>query len=243
MRVINCHAHFHGPDEVEEKRALWDSMGYEKICMSFQNDEVLKLAQRYPDYIIPFYHVNLDEEGPDAVDAAKERGFHGLKLIGPQRPYSHESYFPVYERAEALGMPALIHTGFLAFHAGRGVRQENLHPTYLITIGTYFPKARRPRFMRWKASRTWWTSRKVEDAGPSSANSSLSRRLVSRTRRPRKRVSLAKSGRSFDGCSADHGHTRQRRVSKRTGGGARSTRRQHRMRARSILVTKPAWGV
>ena len=29
MRVINCHAHFHGLDEVEEKRALWDGLGYE----------------------------------------------------------------------------------------------------------------------------------------------------------------------------------------------------------------------
>lgn len=26
-RVANCHAHFHGPDEIEEKRALWDSLG------------------------------------------------------------------------------------------------------------------------------------------------------------------------------------------------------------------------
>ena len=110
MRVINCHAHFHGPDEVEEKRSLWDSLGYEQICMSFENEEVLKLAQRYPDYIIPFYHLDLDEEGPDAVAAAKERGFRGLKLIGPKKPYSHESYFPIYERAQALDVPALIHT-------------------------------------------------------------------------------------------------------------------------------------
>lgn len=142
MRVINCHAHFHGPDEVEEKRALWDSLGYEKICMSFRNEEVLKLAQRYPGYILPFYHLKLDEEGPEAVERAKEQGFVGLKLIGPARPYSHDSYFPVYEKAQELSMPALLHTGFLAFRRGRGVRQENLHPTYLITIATYFPDFR-----------------------------------------------------------------------------------------------------
>jgi len=141
MRVINCHAHFHGHDEVEEKRALWDSLGYEKICMSFSNDDVLKLAKRYPGYIIPFYHLDLDREKPDAVDRAKEQGFHGLKLIGPKLPYSHESYFPCYERAQALGMPALIHTGFLSFEIGL-IRQENLHPTYLITIASYFPKFR-----------------------------------------------------------------------------------------------------
>lgn len=142
MRVINCHAHFHGADEVEQKRELWDSLGYVKVCMSFNNEEVLKLATRYPDYIIPFYHLDPDAEGPDAVTAARERGFHGLKLIGPGRPYAHESYFPIYERAEALGMPALIHTGFLSFGRRGGVRQENLRPVELITIATFFPEFR-----------------------------------------------------------------------------------------------------
>ncbi len=142
MKVINCHAHFHGPEEVEEKRALWDSLGYVKVCMSFQNEEVLKLAHRYPDYIVPFCHMDLDEEGPEAVEAARERGFVGLKLLGSQRPYAHESYLPVYERAQALGMPALLHTGFLSYERGRGVRQENLNPTNLITIASFFPKFR-----------------------------------------------------------------------------------------------------
>ena len=142
MRVINCHAHFHGHDEVEEKRALWDSLGYEKVCMSFNNEEVLKLAQRYPGYIVPFYYLDLDEEQPEAVDRAKEKGFHGLKLIGPKLPYSHERYFPFYERAQSLGMPALIHTGFLSMEIGNGVRQENLNPVYLITIASYFPRFR-----------------------------------------------------------------------------------------------------
>ena len=64
MRVINCHAHYHGPDEVEEKRALWDSFGYERVCVSFDNDDTLKLAQRYPGYIVPFYRLGMDEEGP-----------------------------------------------------------------------------------------------------------------------------------------------------------------------------------
>ncbi|MBN1458336.1 MAG: amidohydrolase, partial [Armatimonadetes bacterium] len=129
----------HGPDEVEEKRELWDSLGYEKICMSFRNEDVLKLAQRYPGYILPFYHLNLDTEGPEAVAKAKDQGFLGLKLIGPTKPYADECYFPVYERAQELGLPALIHTGFLAFGKGRGVRQENLSPTNLITIATFFP--------------------------------------------------------------------------------------------------------
>ena len=142
MRVINCHAHFHHVDEIDEKRSLWDSLGYVKVCMSLQNDEVLRLAQRYPDYLVPFYHLDLDAEGPDDLERARERGFVGLKLLGAQRPYAHESYLPVYERAQELEIPLLVHTGFLSYQPGRGVRQENLSPVNLITIASYFPRLR-----------------------------------------------------------------------------------------------------
>lgn len=142
MRVINCHAHFHGPGEVEEKRALWDSLGYVKTCMSMPNDEVLKLAKRYPEFVVPFCRVELDKEGPEEVKRARDQGFVGLKFINPGKPYCHESYLPVYEAAEALGMPALFHTGYLAYRPGHGARQENLHPVYLITIASHFPRFR-----------------------------------------------------------------------------------------------------
>lgn len=142
MRVINCHAHFHGPDEVDEKRALWDSLGYERICMSFNNEEVLKLARRYPDYIVPFYHLDLDRQGPEDVEHAKLEGFVGLKLIGPAHRYCYDTYLGVYEQAEALDMPALFHTGFLSFDGNPGVQQDSLHPTCLITIASRFPKFR-----------------------------------------------------------------------------------------------------
>ena len=142
MRVINCHAHYHGPEEIEEKRALWDSLGYVKTCISFGDEEVLALAQRYPGYVVPFYRVRLDEAGPEAVERAKERGFVGLKFINPDLPYAHESYFPVYEKAQALGMPALFHTGFLGFSPGRGARQENHQPRNLITLASFFPEFR-----------------------------------------------------------------------------------------------------
>jgi len=142
MRVINCHAHYHGPEEVEEKRALWDSLGYVKVCMSFQNEGVLALSKRYPGYIIPFYRFLLDTEKPEDMERAREQGFVGLKFIDPKLPYAHESYFPVYDKAQELGMPALLHTGFLGFGGERGVRQEHHDPTFLITIAAHFPRFR-----------------------------------------------------------------------------------------------------
>jgi uncharacterized protein len=146
MRVINCHAHFHDAEEVERSRPLWDSLGYVKVCMSGiggHNNDVRQLMARYPGYILGFYHFNLDDEKADGVARARARGFTGLKFLGARYPYSEERYFPVYRRAEELGMPALFHTGVLDFgFAPPGFRQEHPQPSTLITIANRFPAFR-----------------------------------------------------------------------------------------------------
>jgi len=75
------------------------------------NDEtLLELARDFPGKLIPFGYLNL-AKGPDWVDRQKERGFAGLKAHTPPRPWDDDSFFPIYERAEKLGMPILFHTG------------------------------------------------------------------------------------------------------------------------------------
>jgi predicted TIM-barrel fold metal-dependent hydrolase len=78
------------------------------------NDEVLAACREHPDRLIPFAFVSLGEDGPEAVDRVLQEGFRGFKLIGPRVPYNDESLFPVYERIEAAGRPALFHTGIIA---------------------------------------------------------------------------------------------------------------------------------
>ncbi len=75
------------------------------------NDEVvLELARSFPGKVVPFGYLHLGQ-GPDWVDRQKERGFAGLKAHTPPRPWDDDSFFPVYERAQALGMPVVFHTG------------------------------------------------------------------------------------------------------------------------------------
>jgi len=75
------------------------------------NDEVvLELARAFPAKVVPFGYLRL-AEGPDWVDRQKERGFAGLKAHTPPRPWDDDSFFPIYERAQALRMPVLFHTG------------------------------------------------------------------------------------------------------------------------------------
>ena len=70
-----------------------------------------------------FGYLDLDgaAEQPDIL---KEMGFVGLKPYKPHFPYSDERYFPIYERAQALRMPVLFHTGLVAKGPAMGDRKE-----------------------------------------------------------------------------------------------------------------------
>ncbi len=74
------------------------------------DDVVLELARSFEGKVVPFGYLNL-AEGPDWVDRQRERGFLGLKAHTPPLPWDDEEFFPVYERAQDLGMPVFFHTG------------------------------------------------------------------------------------------------------------------------------------
>ena len=127
-------------------------------------DATLAAHQRFPELVVPMAQVWLDQHGPDDIAALRERGFRGLKITTPSKDYDDEYYFPLYERAESLGMPILFHTGirggtidYLNFpprdaeHARqvsteaeqthRGTRRgaARMQPIFLDTIGIAFP--------------------------------------------------------------------------------------------------------
>ncbi len=87
-------------------------------------DRVSAAIARYPDLFIGMYGVELGEDTPESVQEAHDRGFRGLKIIHALKPYDHRDYWPVYERAEALGMVTLFHTGVV----GGGVDYRDTDP-------------------------------------------------------------------------------------------------------------------
>jgi len=79
------------------------------------NDAVEAAAKQYPDTIIPMGYVALGRgDGPETVEDLKRRGFRGLKMIAPTKDYDDPEFFPIYSRAEELGLPILFHTGVVA---------------------------------------------------------------------------------------------------------------------------------
>ncbi|MHC5034061.1 MAG: amidohydrolase family protein [Planctomycetota bacterium] len=126
------------------------NLGLDRLCISggeaqyalASNAEVRRQAELYPELCIPFARVNLGEDGPSTVDGLRRVGFEGLCVWAPPAPYDDEAFFPLYEAAEALGMPIVFHTGYMPaapLDRANRVRSANMRPVYLDTLARCFP--------------------------------------------------------------------------------------------------------
>lgn len=152
--IIDAHAHLcRQPRNLEsivksgrlEQVWLMDVSGCELSTNPFASEaEILRAAEDFPGFFIPFGYLDL-RRTPDDIDRLKEKGFFGLKAYRPAKPYDANEYFPFYERAAALGMPILFHTGLLEkcprdkMGPGLSCGPNNMKPAHLATIAAAFP--------------------------------------------------------------------------------------------------------
>ena len=87
-------------------------------------EDYLELARRDEDLWVPSAVVDPEEQGGRDIKRLFEMGFRGLKIIGTRRAYDDYKYFPVYQKAEELGMPILMHLGVI----GGGIDYSITHP-------------------------------------------------------------------------------------------------------------------
>ena len=112
------------------------------------NDYVADCVRRHPDAFVGFASVD-PLKGPAAVDelrrAVEDLGLRGLKLHpGCQRfAPNDERYYPIYEAAVSLGIPALFHTGTTGLGAGMpgggGIKLGYCRPILLDDVAADFP--------------------------------------------------------------------------------------------------------
>jgi predicted TIM-barrel fold metal-dependent hydrolase len=148
--LIDAHAHLEAePGYLEGLLRACDRLGIERVCISglgpaFQmagNDEVRQALAAHPDRLIGFRYLRLGQHRPQDVDLAVDEGFRGLKFTIPLWPYDDERFFPVYERAQALGLPCLFHAGIVTTRQYvRGVSSARMQPVHLDTIAHEFPR-------------------------------------------------------------------------------------------------------
>ena len=92
--------------------------------MGLGYDESLTFARRHEDLFIPSAMIDPDEITGQEVRRLHSIGYRGLKMIGVRRPYDDYKYFGVYQVAEELDMPILMHMGVI----GGGVDYSIMHP-------------------------------------------------------------------------------------------------------------------
>ena len=151
-RIIDAHHHLGAEDGYADRLAeTCDGLGIVKVCLvcvnvagegEDANARTREAFGRYPDLYVGFGGVDLwADDGPDQVQRLHDQGFRGLKFIIPPKTYHDPSFYPVYERAQALAMPVLFNLGIVA-RGRRRVRVDNslMRPVFLDTIARDFPE-------------------------------------------------------------------------------------------------------
>lgn len=156
MRRLDFHCHADTDDP-----ALWDALAQTcranntvvAICGGLRygecdylpNDDVLKMCNRHPEWMIPLAKLDLWQTAdPNEVYRYAEAGFKGFKCIYPWYEYDHDLYMPVYEAAQECNLPILFHTGnYRPCEADTIYRRpvlKNMQPINLDRICRAFPK-------------------------------------------------------------------------------------------------------
>jgi uncharacterized protein len=124
VRIFDAHVHqfwwnrSKAEGFLEALRDTAEDIGISKIALlgnpGPKGHDALEAAIRtHPDLICGMGWLRLDEDPPSLIDEFHERGFHGIKTLGPSKNYDDEAYYRHYEKAQARGLRILFHTGIL----------------------------------------------------------------------------------------------------------------------------------
>jgi len=130
--IIDCHVHTGGEQTAADILAAMDAAGLDKIVLISHQPEsanpgwpcirtrealerTAAVAAQARDRIVPFAWIEptLPEAVSELDHAVNDLGYRGVKMI-PNKWYPcDEAVFPVYEKAQELGVPILFHSGIL----------------------------------------------------------------------------------------------------------------------------------
>jgi predicted TIM-barrel fold metal-dependent hydrolase len=134
--------------EEGEKRWAAEIDAYECLkavvfVTSGSNEFMGKLVSRHPERFIGYAHHN--PELHDAADrlerAVKTLGLRGYKILAPKvnKPISDPCFDPIWEVAQATGIPVLIHFGIMGA-AGGIASHINMNPIAIHDAAKRFPR-------------------------------------------------------------------------------------------------------
>lgn len=101
---------------VVDKAVLVGDRFRETFGVDVPNDYTAEIVKRYPDKFVGVGGVYPTEEGAaeEVERCVKELGLVGIKISPPYQLFhaNDQRCFPVYKKAQELGIPILIHAGF-----------------------------------------------------------------------------------------------------------------------------------
>jgi len=160
MAVVDFHVHLTAWGKVPEAArqayvdsfpACLDAAGLERaVIFALDNELVARTVARAPSRLTAFAF--LDPRPPDAPDRleryVRDLGFRGLKMSTSGGPIEDEGFyandqacFKTFERAQALGVPVLVHAGLIYCNPDdpAGTRTKYCMPIYLDDVAREFP--------------------------------------------------------------------------------------------------------
>ncbi|HPH10514.1 MAG TPA: amidohydrolase family protein [Thermotogota bacterium] len=136
-------------DDFDTLADLWEQEcekhGLEKIVFTTAggNEHAIRLAQRCPERFVAYAHHDpgLPNAAQTLEEAITKGGLRGYKILGPAiaTPLNSRALYPVWEVAQARGIPVLIHFGILG-SAGGIASHPNINPLIIHDVAKAFPR-------------------------------------------------------------------------------------------------------
>ncbi len=148
--IIDAHVHLRRDDLNGDRLvAKIDELGIDKVVIFNHDldvgpthDDVLAVAARHPDRLVPFGYLELGTHTPADVERMAGEGFRGFKVIRPKNDYNDRANFPLYEVAEGKGKIVLFHLGVVGVgehDRRRDTDSARMRPIMLDSICRSFP--------------------------------------------------------------------------------------------------------
>jgi hypothetical protein len=145
--VIDAHQHYSAaPDYIERLVKIYRPRNAMACVLTpIAGFEVVKkAAAQYPDVIIPYGVINVDDPKAAAqIQQFADAGFKGIKMHTPKYNWDDFGYFPLYEKMQSLRLLALFHTGIVSGSGGDEPEPSSMarmRPSFLHTLARSFPK-------------------------------------------------------------------------------------------------------
>jgi predicted TIM-barrel fold metal-dependent hydrolase len=148
--AVDAGAYVRTMDETGVQQAVVMGQACEPFHARTDPEVIADVVRKYPDRFIGFHTcdpIGYAGDNPARLEyAVRELGLRGVKVFpGYNNAYPNDArLFPLYQKADELDIPVIVHTGYTVTHSGpnsyAALMQQ--YPLYLEEVAATFPRLR-----------------------------------------------------------------------------------------------------